>query len=396
MKICYICADPGVPIFGRKGCSTHVRETCLALLALGHDLRLICSNADGDAAESSKLALTKVEPYRSRKLGFDLRHILLDRRIERQVERTIEEWKPDAIYERYSLYSRSGTRLAKRRGLAHLLEVNALMTEEQSDRLKIMPLARRYERKIFSQASHVIVVSEPLREKVIALGANEHKISRMPMAVNVSHFNPSVDGSELRKSLGLQDRFVIGYAGTLTGWHGIDLLYDLAGHLKARGLKDFTILVVGGDERRLLMHRQKVKDQGLVGVLEFVGAVPYAEVPKYLRAMDVALVPDTSYWSSPAKLFEYEACGIPVLAPRYPAVEIAMTHAAEGYIFPPRDTKEMARLVHELHNDRHLRLAMGRQGRATAEKYHSWEIHGHKIIEILQSQISHSPLNSDS
>ena len=388
MKILYLCADPGVPIFGRKGCSTHVRENCLTLKSLGHDLRIICTNIDGDDSGREILDPILVPPARSRKLGFDLRHIVNDRRVARAARRLMAQWKPDAIYERYSLYSLTGTNLARRQRIPHLLEANAFMTVEQKSRIRLMPLARWCERRIFRRSRHVVVVSDPLVKEVAALRGGEEGITRMPMAVNLGHFNPGVSGAEVRAARGWEKKFVLGYIGTLTGWHGIKLLYDLAARLREGGITDFVIMLVGGDEKRLAVHRQKVAEAGLEEVICFLGPVPYQDVPRYIRAMDVAMVPDTTIWSSPAKLFEYQGCAVPVLAPRYPAIERAMTHGVEGLVFEPRSVADMAEKAMELFRDPERRIEMGRQGRKRAETFHSWEAQGRRVIEIFERQSS--------
>lgn len=386
MKILFICADPGVPVFGRKGCSTHVRETVLTLLDQGHEVRLVCSNVEGDSGGRDRIPIIQVEPYRSRKLGFDLRHLLLDRRVHKAAEDAIAEWKPNAIYERYSLYSLTGTRLAHKWKLPHLIEINALMTKEQKDRIRMMPLAKIWEKRIFTAARHVVVVSEPLKQEIAAIRGTDAEISRMPMAVNLQRFSPSIDGGPVRREHGLGNKFVIGYVGTLTGWHGISLLYELAARMKGLGASDFAILVVGGDERRLAAHREKVQAEGLGDTLHFIGAVAHSEVPRYIRAMDAALIPDTTYWSSPAKLFEYQGCGIPVLAPRYPAIEAAMEHGEEGMIFAPRNVEEMAAHAFALYKDPEGRKRMGARAREKAAKFHSWEQLGQSVVEIFERQ----------
>ncbi|MBI1785816.1 glycosyltransferase family 4 protein [Candidatus Sumerlaeota bacterium] len=386
MKILYLCADSGVPIFGRKGCSTHVRENCLVLQEMGHEVRLICTNADGDDTDRAKLKPILVPPTRSRRLGFDLRHIINDRRVERAARELYKDWQPDAIYERYTLYSLAGTNLARRWGIPHLLEANAFMTVEQKNRIRLMPFARWTERRIFKRSRHVVVVSDPLFDETAALRGSREEITRMPMAVNLNHFKPGSDGIEVRAKYGWEKKFVLGYIGTLTGWHGIKLLYDLAPRLRNLGARDFVIMLVGGDEKRLASNRLKVAEAGLDGIICFLGAVPYQDVPKYIRAMDVALVPDTTIWSSPAKLFEYQGCAVPVLAPRYPAIERAMTQGIEGYLFEPRDVADMARKAKEFYDDPAKRLAMGAKGRERAVTFHSWEAQARSIISIYESQ----------
>ena len=103
MRVLYVCADPGIPLYGRKGCSTHVRETCYVLRELGHEIKVLCSNIEGDKRDTPELDVEVVPPLTSRKLGFDLRRALLDRRIWKRLQQVVAEWKPDVIYERYSL-----------------------------------------------------------------------------------------------------------------------------------------------------------------------------------------------------------------------------------------------------------------------------------------------------
>src|SRR5437899_3210985 len=48
MRIAYVCADPGVPVFGRKGCSVHVQEVVRALLARGAQIEIFAARIDGE------------------------------------------------------------------------------------------------------------------------------------------------------------------------------------------------------------------------------------------------------------------------------------------------------------------------------------------------------------
>jgi hypothetical protein len=48
MRVAYICADPGVPVFGRKGGSVHVQEVIRALSRQGLQVDLFATRLDGD------------------------------------------------------------------------------------------------------------------------------------------------------------------------------------------------------------------------------------------------------------------------------------------------------------------------------------------------------------
>lgn len=385
MKICYVCADPGIPIFGRKGCSTHVRETILTLEELGHEVRLVTPNLKGDDAARGKLKAVQVRAPKSKKLGFDLRHIILDHRMKKALKKLVEEWQPDAIYERYSLYSKAATKISRKYGLPRMMEVNAFLTKEQNDRIKIPSLAKLVEKQIFRAAPRLIVVSEPLKEDLMALGVQGDRIIKMPMAVNLDKFRPDVDGSAIREKHGLDGRFVFGYVGTLGGWHGIRLMYDMAEELKRREAAPFAFLIVGGDPKKLQQHRQRVKDMGLEEYMHFVGSVPHDDIPSYLCAMNAAIVPHMTYWSSPAKLFEYQACGTPSLAPSFPSIHETMVSGHEGFIFEPENVSEMADYALRLMNEDTLREQMGVNCRHRAEREHSWDHNAHEILKIFES-----------
>ncbi len=384
MKICYVCMDPGIPVNGRKGCSTHIRETVEALMELGHQVKLVCTNIEGDPNATKGMDVVKVDPFHSKKLGFDMRHILLDYRLRRKLEEIVRDWRPDAIYERYSLYSRAGTAIARRHHLPRLVEVNAFLTHEQKGRIRWPRVARKVEVSIMRRAPHLIVVSEPLVEEMKQLGQPAEAITKMPMAVNIKMFNPGIDGTEISRQHELDGKFVIGYVGTLAGWHGIRLLYDMARELKNLNAPPFVFLIVGGDTEKLEMHRRKSREAGLDDVLRFIGSVPHAEVPRHIRAMDAAIVPDTTYWATPAKLFEYQASGVPVLAPDYQSIRDVLVNGEEGFIFPAEDPKQMAGCALKMMRSPALLRLMAIACRARVERERSWRHNAEGIIALLK------------
>ena len=48
MRVAYVCADPGVPVFGPKGSSVHVQEVVRELVRRGVDVSLWCARMGGD------------------------------------------------------------------------------------------------------------------------------------------------------------------------------------------------------------------------------------------------------------------------------------------------------------------------------------------------------------
>lgn len=61
MRVAYVCADRGIPVFGQKGCSIHVQEILRAFLGKGLEIDLIASRfSDGQAPVD--LGSVKVHP----------------------------------------------------------------------------------------------------------------------------------------------------------------------------------------------------------------------------------------------------------------------------------------------------------------------------------------------
>ncbi|MFH0793208.1 MAG: glycosyltransferase family 4 protein [bacterium] len=383
MRICYICPDPGVPVLGRKGCSTHVRETCHALEQAGHQVLLLCANKGQDPQLRTNFHIVEVPPMRSKLMGYDLRLLQYNFRLGRAAERVVKKFKPDAVYERFSLYSWVGTRLHQRRNLPHILEINAFMTVEQEAKIHFLPLARLVERYVVRHSKAVICVSEPLKQTIMKLGLGPERITKMPMGVDVHHFSPELTGKEVREKWGLGDKFVVGYIGTLTGWHGVNLLYKACEQIIKDGT-DVIFFVVGGDRKKVELHKKKAQRLSMASRFVFTGSIPYYEVPDYMAAIDIALIPNTTPWSSPTKMFEYQASGRAIVAPRYPAILESMDHEKDGLLFDPEDVRTMVRNIQRLHADGELRARLGAASRRRVCRTHSWESNVSNILRLFR------------
>ena len=382
MRICYLCGDHGIPILGRKGCSTHVRETCRSLKEAGHEVFVVTPCRGNDVSEYRDLEIVEVPVVRGRWMGSDLRQWVYNRRLVGAMTETFRDRPPDVLYERYSLYSTAGMQIAKRFQLPRILEVNSLLVEEQRHRIHFPRIASWMEIRIVRSSPAVIVVSTPLRDAFVARGIDSQRITIMPMAVDVRRFHPEVEPARLRERFNLDGRTIVGYTGTLTAWHGIDLLFDVAERLKAMNEK-VSVVVIGGDSAKVNEMAERARSRRLSDHLIFAGSVPYTEVPSCISAMDITVIPGSMEWASPTKLFEYQAMGKPAVAPRLIPVADALTDGREGYLFRPGDAEELTDRILALHRDPVERLAMGRRARRKVLERHAWEHNTRRILEMF-------------
>ncbi|MCX7044818.1 MAG: glycosyltransferase family 4 protein [Candidatus Sumerlaeota bacterium] len=390
MRICYLVADAGIPILGRKGCSTHVRETCRELASAGHEVTLFAANRGDDEYNLQGTDLRLIPPYARKWLGADLRMLLTARRMERALRLAFTRKPFDAVYERYSLYCRAGQSLARRFGRPRILEVNARLAMEQRARLHWPWLAQRCENRLLREADSLIVLTHPFKASLMTeMGLPDERIEVMPMAVDTNHFRPDVPARDLRGELGIRKDIVAGYIGTLTGWHGIDLFYDAARRLDAQGIS-CAIIIIGGDRLQVEEHRRRVAAEGLGDRLYFAGSVPYVETPSWINAMDVTLIASSTNTSSPTKLFEYHALGKPSVAPDLPPIREILTHGREGLLFAPGDVTGMVQCICQLIRHPEQRREMGARARARVVEEHSWEVNARRIVEMFEAMIEAS------
>jgi glycosyltransferase involved in cell wall biosynthesis len=131
------------------------------------------------------------------------------------------------------------------------------------------------------------------------------------------------------------DTFLVAYTGLTFAYHGIELLVD-AFRLLIERLPNAHLALVGGraDERASIAER--VRDLGITDSITIVAPRPVTEIPTYLAAADVLVIPDTvtKASASPLKLFEYAAMARPIVASDLPALREILPADTARYVAP--------------------------------------------------------------
>ncbi len=401
MRIAYVTADFGVPFLGRKGASVHVRRLTGALADRGHEVLVFTPVRGEDAAEppgcrvfeipfSRELAgvyelLKQEQLCRDNRLPKDLRNLLYSPWLENQAARLLEGLRPDLVYERYSLLGTAGLRLADRFDAPHILEVNAPLVEEQQEQrgLSLPIVARHLQDKIFTGADEIVVVSQWLADYVAAAGAEPQRVTVLPNAADTDLFRPGSARGELRRRLGWDDRFVIGFVGTMKSWHGVPSLLDAMKHLGAPRSR-FRLLLVG-DGPELAGLKERVAVEGLTEAVHLAGEVQHDSVPQWLEAMDVAVVPyapTAASYFSPIKLFECMAMGRPVVAASVGQVAQIIKEGRTGWLYPPGNDERLAERLFWLSQNQAAAASAGAAAREQVMAHHTWARNAEVVEEI--------------
>lgn len=381
IRLAYVCADPGIPVFGAKGCSIHVQEFLRALDPDEITTTLIAERIEHPRPiDLARVRVVHGPITTSREPANREKEALEGNDVFSALLRVHAPF--DVVYERYSLWSYAGMEFARRMGIPGILEVNAPLIEEHALHRNLVDrhTAQSVFRRALEDATSIVTVSEAVAEYVNRFDEAQGKISVHPNGVDDRRFDPD-------KLAGLSDpdSFTIGFVGSLKPWHGLETLAD-AFALLHNNVPNARLLIVGdGPVRSELSDR--LDRLGVINHSRFAGKVSPSEVPRLLASMDVAVAPnlpptETGDYFSPLKLFEYMAMRLAVVCSRSGQMAHIIRDRENGLLFTPGSARELAEKLTELSKDRRLRLKLGKSARESVELNHTWRI---IVRDILQT-----------
>lgn len=387
MRIAYVCVDPGVPVFGQKGCSVHVQELIRAFVKQGAHIDLFSNRVKGDRPAG----LENINVHKLPALPPKEEPVARERAALDQNDRLLKELQQrgpfDFVYERYWLWNYSGMEYAKTCGIPGILEVNAPLIEEEAKHRTLADRngAEKVASQVFQAASSLVAVSEEVAGYLERYRGSRQGIHVIPNAINPERFANIGKRQEPRS----KKTFTVGFLGTLKPWHGVSNLVEAFALLRQK-LPASRLLIVGDGPQRASLA-QDIESRGLSEWVEMPGAVSPSEVPQWLASMDVGTAPYPAmddFYFSPLKVYEYMASGLPVVASRIGQLEQMIQHETSGLLCPPGDPAALADSLRRIHDDSELWKRLGETGRAAVMENHTWDGVANRIFEITGCPIA--------
>lgn len=368
MRIAYVCTDPGIPLHGRKGASVHVAEVIRALRRRGHDVEVFTPRVDEDAvpADLTDLVVHRLAPITGDQATREQAMLAGNAVLRERLDAT-GPW--DLVYERYSLMSHAAGGSATAHRVPFVVEVNAPLVDEQAAHrhLAHRDLAEAHTRRLFSHATSIIAVSEPVAAWSRARCRHPERVHVVANGVDPTRFTP-------RGHSDPGEPATIGFVGTLKPWHGVDVLVEATARVAAATA--CRLRIVGDGPQRPTLD-DAVRRFGLAPVTTFTGSVAPDMIPDELARMDIATAPQVSGggdYFSPMKVFEYQAAGLPVVASATGQLADIVHHGVDGLCTRPGDVADLATALHRLATDGRLRHALGRAGRDWVTTHRTWDM----------------------
>jgi len=322
----------------------------------------------------------------------------------------------DAVYTRNTPFGIIGTFFFKSlQGIRLVCEVNGIADDEfdleqnldpGDDPQKVLPapgvrnrvnrwLVRSSERYVVSKADAVIAVTEGIKRYLIEqYGLPEARVSVIANGANIDIFTPR-DQQEVRCLLGLPEegRYIC-FVGNFAPWQGVEYLIRAVPYISSRCPCVRVLLVGDGAMKQAWME---LADS--LGVLEhilFTGAVPYEEVPLYIGASDICVAPFISRRNeriglSPLKVYEYLACGRPVVASKINGITELLAQSRGGIAVMPENSHELGEAILYLLRDDSLREEMGSSGCNYVTANHTWVKVGTDVAGVLAGRAEGVP-----
>lgn len=236
----------------------------------------------------------------------------------------------------------------------------------------------RRERLVWQRAEGYVTITGGLRDELTArFGAREHVVVAADGA-RVPPEQPPLPDHRGRRP-------VIGYAGHLYPWKGLDVLMEAL-----HRMPDALGLVIGGlaGERDLVRVRA-LADTLAPGRVTFVGQLDPPAVAGRLTEADVLVIPNppsriSAAYTSPLKLFEYMASGRPIVASDLPALREVLTDGEHAVLAEAGNAEALAVALRRVLGDPDLARRIA--GRAfDAVRDYSWARRAERLEPLLQT-----------
>src|SRR6266498_1854526 len=228
----------------------------------------------------------------------------------------------------------------------------------------VIALARWLERFLYAHATHILVNSPAYKEYMLGIGVPERKITFIPYGTDIDMFNPNVDGSSIREKFGLNDKFLVVYAGALGQANDIYTVLRAAKRLNNESQIRIVFFGDGKERTNLQLEAQKLELENVL----FAGVCPKREMPFVIASSDVclAILQDVPMFRTtyPNKVFDYMAAARATVLVIDGVVREVIESSKGGVFVQPGNDELLAKTILELSKDRQHVKQMGANARA--------------------------------
>jgi glycosyltransferase involved in cell wall biosynthesis len=253
---------------------------------------------------------------------------------------------------------------------------------------KVNPLKELLIRLTYKLCNKIIVLSESMKKEINRnYGVSPLKIEVIHNGVDLNEFSQTAKNDWFRNRFNISEKYIIGYIGTFHKWQGVEYLARSFINILLKR-NDVRLLIVGeGPEFNTI--KNIISDSKMDDKVTLTGKVNPDDVPNYLNAMDVFVIPRPSTPETetavPLKILEAMSAGLPIVATRVGGLTEIIEDRINGILADPGNPKQLAEKIMFLLDNDLLRYNISLKNKKKAENY-NWETSS-KILLNLYNEL---------
>lgn len=366
------------------GQATHLREIVNNLDKLNNDITLLCPKfRHKDSINCSRII--EIPVLRKRQI---INTIMFQYLFSISMTLYILRHNVDIIYIRHSQFNILPLLISRLMRIPCIIEINYSIPELRM----LMPNIIIYMIKVidklsFNLANSIIAVANDLKDEIsTTYRISNKKIFVISNGADIDKFRP-IAPNDARELLRLNnDLKYICYIGGMTRWQGLEFLVKSAPIILEQEQNVRFLMVGKGNYLSNIMDlTEKI---GVKKNFIFIHGAPHEKVPIYINAGDICVAPFyKGRIASPIKIYEYMACGKPIIASNISDIGSLLEKSSAGISIPPNDDILLAENIIKLLKDEKLRDIMSKNARKYIIENCTWEITAKRVLDVCTMEI---------
>ncbi|MGB1285329.1 MAG: glycosyltransferase family 4 protein [Aggregatilineales bacterium] len=251
----------------------------------------------------------------------------------------------------------------------------------------------RLQKSVLDRTDHIITITARLKADFIqTYNIPEAKILVAHDGIRAARFDDVPVQSEARQQIGWRDDlFIVGFVGRL---HMLNVDKGVGTLIEAlSGLDGVAVALVGGPDEMVETFRQQwLTSGGSDDTFLYAGHVMPGDVPRYLSAFDVCVMPHPfttqfAYYTSPLKLFEYMASKRAIVASDLPGWADILVHEQNALLIPASDDTALRAAMLRLRDNTELRQKIADVAYQDVMRGYTWAARAGHIRQHLEHEV---------
>jgi glycosyltransferase involved in cell wall biosynthesis len=365
-------------VVGRGGDAIQVRALMEAFEALGHYVEPVGSLELQPYEFATRASMVRGHLRRLPWWGKDILELGLNLRTLLGAKRKLGRGNFDLVFHRAGIYDFTAYSLVTSNPLiAHLdgpFEIERKFLGEG----QFTALHRKCMRNLGERASLVVTMSDASRDYYADLGIPQDKILVVPNGISSQLLQVGKALAEAHPPLSEPRVCTIGFVGSLSRWHRVDLLLRALAELER---DRYRLHIVGyGSEFNSL--QAQARELGLDGRVHWTGPLSHRAAMEAIAEFDIAVLPGTLSTGAPMKPVEYAALARPIIVPDLPNLRAWFSEDEVLFVTPENATRT-AEAIRSLCAEPERARMMGQRAQTRVSGY-TWEMIVHKMLHAVQ------------